>query len=312
MSYSLGTLTGYVEQNGSDILTKMVFGGKTISMLTKKVGIKSAETLNLMDTDAIIQQGGSCGFNSSGTTAITQRQIVVGKMKVQESLCPPDLEAYFTQKALQAGSNYDMIAYSKDYTDLKVAKINRAMELLVWQADSNGADEFDGLRVILDAEATVVEANTTVYYGTPATSFTDSNALQIAQAVFKAIPADVIDASDLVAFCGWDFFKHLICDITNSNFFAYVTDKVVASGEITIPGTNLKFVAVHGLDGEDAIYCGQLSNLFYGTDLLSEEDKFTLKYDEINELVKFSAKWKSGVQVAFPAQIVAFRIPPGS
>jgi hypothetical protein len=310
MAFSLGTLTAYVEQNANELLTKSVFGGKTISMLTKKVGIKSSETLNIMDTDAIIQAGGTCGFNSSGTTSITQRVLTVGKMKVQESLCPPDLEAYFTQKALEAGSDYDMIAYAKEYSALKVAKINRAMELLVWRATTSGGDQFNGLRYIIDNATGVIEANSTAYYGTPATEFNDTNALQVAQAVFKAIPADVIDAEDLVAFCGWDFFKNLINKITNSNFFAYVTDAVAKSGEITIPGTTLKFVAVHGLDNQNAIYCGQRSNMFYGTDLLSEEDKYSLKYDEVNELVKFSCRWKSGVQIAFPNQIVAFRIPP--
>lgn len=313
MSYSLSTLTAYVEQNGNEIYTKAVFGAKTISMMTPKVGIKSAETLNLMDTDAVIQAGGTCGFNSSGTTAITQRTLTVGKMKVQEQLCPPDLEAYFTQQALQKGSNYDMIAYAKDYSDLKVKKINAEMERLVWQGRLSGGSYFDGILRILQHETTVIEANTTTYMTAALTSFTAANTLSAFQGINRAIPVEVIDATDMNVFCGWDIFRLLIANITNLNFFAYTASSEAAvKGELVIPGTNLKVTAVNGLNSQNTIVACQKSNMFFGTDMLDEYEKFSLKYDEINEVVKFSVKWKAGVQFAFPQFVTAFRIPPGS
>jgi len=312
MAYSLGTLTAYVEQNGNEILTKAVFGAKSISMMTPKVGIKSAETLNLLDTDAVIQAGGTCGFNTSGTTTITQRTITVGKMKVQEQLCPPDLEAYFTQQALQAGSNYDTIAYAKDYTDLKVKKINAEMERLIWQARLTGGSYFDGILRIMQHEPTVVEANTTTYITAALTSFTDANTLSAFNAINKAIPVEVIDAPDMNVFCGWDVFRKLIANITNLNFFHYVADGAMEKGTLTIPGTNLKVTAVNGLNNMNTIVAAQKSNMFFGTDLTDEYEKFSLKYDEINEVVKFSVKWKAGFQFAFPQFVTAFRIPPGS
>lgn len=313
MSYSLSTLTAYVEQNGNEIYTKAVFGAKTISMMTPKVGIKSAETLNLMDTDAVIQAGGTCGFNSSGTTSITQRTLTVGKMKVQEQLCPPDLEAYFTQQALQKGSNYDMIAYAKDYSDLKVKKINAEMERLVWQGRLSGGSYFDGILRILQHETTVIEANTTTYMTAALTSFTAANTLSAFQGINRAIPVEVIDATDMNVFCGWDIFRLLIANITNLNFFAYTASSEAAvKGELIIPGTNLKVTAVNGLNSQNTIVACQKSNMFFGTDMLDEYEKFSLKYDEINEVVKFSVKWKAGVQFAFPQFVTAFRIPPGS
>lgn len=315
MAYSLGTLTAYVEQNGNEILTKAVFGAKTISMMTPKVGIKSAETLNLLDTDAVIQSGGTCGFNSSGTTTVTQRTITVGKMKVQEQLCPPDLEAYFTQQALTKGSNYDSIAYAKDYTDLKTKLVNKAMETLVWQARISSGDKFDGLLRILAHETTVVEANTSTYVpgGSALVNFTTAgNALKAFQAINQAIPVEVIDAPDMNVFCGWDVFRRLVTDVTNLNFFHYEAGDAMNKGAMVVPGTNLTVTAVNGLNNMNTIVAGQKSNMFFGTDMTDEYEKFSLKYDEINEVVKYSVKWKAGVQVAFPQFITAFRIPPGS
>jgi hypothetical protein len=309
MALNLSALTSYVEENADALLTKAVFGGKTISLLTPKPGIKSATKIGLLDTDAVFQAGGSCGFNSSGATTITQREIVVGKLKVQEELCPPDLEAYFTQKALPAGSNYDIIAFAKDYTDLKNAKINAALETAVWQSSTSASGLFDGLIKIIDAEGAVIESNTTSYIsGAPLTSISDTNALEIVMGVFKAIPAAIIDKKDVVCFCGWDTFRHLIANITNNNLFHYVTDDAVQNGELIVPGTTLKVIAVHGLDSTHRLFAARTSNLFFGTDMISEEDKWTLKYDEINEVVKYSVKWKAGVQVAFPDQIVKFTL----
>lgn len=313
MAFSLSGLTAYTEENADQLLTKAVLGAKTISMLTAKPGIKSAEKLGILDTDAVFQAGGSCGFNSSGTTTISQRLLTVGKIKVQESLCPENLEAYFTQKALPAGSNYTDIAFAKDYTDLKNEKINAAMETAVWQSDTDNSGEFDGLIKIIDAEGTVIEANTSDYMaGSPPLAMNATNVIAIFKGIFKAIPAAIIDKSDLVCFCGWDTFRLLIGAVTDANLFHYNADGAVSSGEYTLPGTTLKIVAVHGLDGTNRIFAARTSNLFFGTDMLSEEDKWTMKYDEINELVKYSVKWKAGVQVAFPDQIVKYTEEPAS
>jgi hypothetical protein len=140
MGFSLGSLTAYVEQNEQLLVAASVLGPKTAGLIqsggTIMANVKSAETINIMDTDAVFQAGGSCGFTTSGTTSITQRQVTVGKIKVNESLCPKDLEAYYTQKALPAGSRYDTIAFATDYTTRKAEKIASQLERALWQGDT--------------------------------------------------------------------------------------------------------------------------------------------------------------------------------
>lgn len=320
--YVTSSLPAYTEQEADSLMVKTIFGSKTISMLTPKVGIKSAEALGLLDTDAIIQAGGSCGFNSQGTTTISQRTITVGKLKVQEQLCPPDLEAFFTQKALQAGSNYDMVAFAKDYTDFKIARINRANEVEIWQNNLTGtptaglSNLYDGLIRTIDhtAPGGAIEANATAYItGGVVSSITQANIIAIMNGMYKAIPPDILDATDVKTFMGWDSFRQLISAITATNFFHYDTDASAKSGEMILPGTNLSIVAVNGLNATNRMFAFQRSNAFVGTDLMDEwDDDFSFKYDEINEVMKFSSKYKLGTQVAFPTQIVKFTIPPGS
>ena len=120
MAFSVGTLAAYTKENEALLVASSVLGSKTADLIKSQgnvmVGVKSAETINIMDTDAIFQDGSSCGFNASGTTSFTQRTVTVGKIKVNEALCLKDLEAKYLQKALPAGSMYDSMVYSEEYS----------------------------------------------------------------------------------------------------------------------------------------------------------------------------------------------------
>jgi len=48
--------------------------------------------------------------------------------------------------------------------------------------------------------------------------------------------------------------------------------------------------------------------LFYGTDLLTDEENFELWYSKDNDEVRFQASFKVGVQVAYPDLVVDFRL----
>ncbi|HPH93173.1 MAG TPA: hypothetical protein PLZ68_20275, partial [Ferruginibacter sp.] len=107
MALSLGTLSAYTRQSLKPLLTSAVFDAKTQKLIMAEgivlTKVKSSEAIPLIDTDVIFQVQ-SCSFDPSGTTSFTQRTVTVGKPKVEEKICPNDLEAYFTQEALKAGS----------------------------------------------------------------------------------------------------------------------------------------------------------------------------------------------------------------
>ena len=180
MAFSLGTLTAYVQQNEKLLVSSSVLGAKTAQLISDQgnvmVGVKSSETINVMETDANFQSDG-CGYTASGTTTITQRTVTVGKMKVTESICPKNLEAYYLQKALPAGSNYDTVAFATQWTGRKSEKIASQLETAIWQGDTGSGNanlnKFDGLlKLITDAGASVVNANSVAIHGSVETSIT--------------------------------------------------------------------------------------------------------------------------------------------
>ena len=104
MGFVVSSLANYTEENATQLVASSVLGAKTISLIKDQgnvmLGVKSAETVNIMDTDAFFQDGSSCGFNASGSTTFSQRTVTPGKIKLNEALCPKDLEAKYLQKAL--------------------------------------------------------------------------------------------------------------------------------------------------------------------------------------------------------------------
>lgn len=314
MGFDVSALSNYTKENEALLVTSSVLGAKTAALIKSAgnvmVGVKSAEKINIMDTDAIFQDGASCGFNASGSTTFTQRTVTPGKIKVNEALCPKDLQSKYLQKALPTGSMYDSIPFEQEYADKKAKTIASQLETALWQGDTASANvnlnKFDGLVKLIGAASGVVAANASTYIsGAPLSSITAANVISIFDGVYKAIPAKVVAADDMTIFCGQDLFRTYTIALKNSGSFNYQID-VKADSEFVLPGTTIKVVSVAGLNGTNKVYALRLSNMFLGTDLLNEEEKFEIFYAKEADQVRFVSEFKMGVNVAFPDEIAAF------
>lgn len=313
MAFDVSALSNYTKENEALLVSSSVLGNKTATLIKDQgnvmVGVKSSEKINIMDTDAIFQSGSSCGFNASGSTTFTQRTVTVGKIKVNEALCPKDLESKYLQKALPAGSRYDSIVFSEEYSNRKAEKIAAQLETAIWQGDTDSANvnlnKFDGLIKLIGASG--VQANTTDYISQVATDITASNVIAVFDAVYKAIPAQVVAKDDMTIFCGQDVFRTYTIALKTANLFHYSID-VKADSEFFLPGTTIKVVAVQGLNGTKKIYATRLSNLWLGTDLLNEEERFEIFYAKEADQVRFVSEFKMGVNVAFLDEVTKFTL----
>jgi len=314
MSFSVGTLANYTKENEKLLVVSSVLGSKTASLIkeagTVLIGVKSSETINIMETDAVFQDGSSCGFNASGLTSFTQRAVTVGKIKVNEALCMKDLESKYLQKALPAGSKYDTMVFAEEFTNRKAEKIAAQLEKALWQGDTGSVDvnlnKFDGLiKLINAAGGTVVNANSVALHGVVETSITDANVISIFDDIYKAIPAEVIDKEDIAIFCGMDVFRTYTVKLKSSNLFHYKYDEA-ANGQFFLPGTNVRVISVQGLNGTNDIVASRISNFYIGTDLLDEQEKFELFYAAEAMQMRFVSEFKMGIQLAFPTEVVKF------
>ena len=314
MGFDVSALANYTKENEALLVTSSVLGAKTASLIKSAgqimVGVKSSEKINIMETDAIFQAGGTCGFNASGSTTFTQRTVTPGKIKVNEALCPKDLEAKYLQKALPTGSMYDSIPFEQEYSEKKAKTIAAQLETALWTGDTTSVNvnlnRFDGLVKLIGAASGVVAANASTFIsGAPLSSITAANVISIFDGVYQAIPAQVVAADDMTIFCGQDLFRTYTVALKNSGSFNYQID-VKADSEFVLPGTTIKVIAVAGLNGTNKVYAMRLSNMFLGTDLLNEEEKFEIFYAKEADQVRFVSEFKMGVNIAFPDEVVKF------
>lgn len=316
MALSLGTLTSYTKQLVKPLLTSAVFEAKT-QQLIKDGGIvipnaKSVVAIPLMDTDAVFGTD-SCSFDPSGTTTFTQRTITVGKIKVEEKICPKDLEAYFTQEALKAGSTYEDFGnaeFQTAYLNKKNARIAAQLETAIWQGDITGAgganlNKFDGLSKLI-AAGSPVNANVSGYTGVATiTTVTQSNVVAATEGIYKAIPAAVLAKGDVKIFVGNDWYRLLIMAYRALNLFSYNPQDANASSFI-LPATNVEVISTNGLNGTGDAYAIALSNIAMAVDLIDEENSYKMWYSEDNNDVRFRVAFKMGVNVAFTNECVSF------
>lgn len=309
MAFSVGSLVNYNNEQSTDLLVKALFSGKTAAAMYAanqvQVGVKSSAALNILASTVFFQADG-CGYNPSGTTTFTQRNIVVGQVKVEETLCPKTLEAKWMQTQIMAGSP-TMIPFEEQIGNEKVAVIAQTLETALWQGDTTSGNpnlsRFDGLiKIISGASPTLANAAPTTY-----TTVTAVNISGILDQIYANIPAAVATKTDLVCFLGVDAYKLMLVNLKNANLFHYMAD---AATEMTMvyPGTNMTLIAVGGLNGTNKIVAGSLSNFFLGTDLANEEEIVKLWYSEDADEVRFRLNFAYGVQVAFPSEVVYFTL----
>ena len=310
MAFNVTGLTNYTNEQSTELVIKSLFGSKTAAVLQAagqvQVGVKSAEALNILSSDVFFQADG-CGYTASGNTTFSQRVITVGKIKVEETLCPKTLEAKWMQTQIAPGSP-EAVPFKEQIGNEKASRIAKLLEVAMWQGDtatSNtnpNTNRFDGFNKIIDAaSASTVAGNTS-----SATAVTVANIEGLVDDMYNVIPADIAEAEDLVLFVGIDTFKKYTTALRNSNLFHYAADS--EGMEILIPATNVRMIAVGGLSGTNRMFLARLSNLFVGTDLANEEEEYRFWYSQDNDEVRFRATMKYGVQIAFPDQLVQFTL----
>ena len=317
MALAFSGLSAYTKQLVKPLLTSAVFDAKTQQLILANgiviPNVKSSVAIPLMETDAVFGTQ-SCSFDASGTTTFSQRTITVGKIKVEEKICPKDMEAYFTQEALKAGSTYEDFGnadFQKAFLDKKNIRIASQLETAIWQGDATGAtanlNKFDGLQKLIAAGSPVL-ANVSGYTGvtgSPIATVNASNIIAATEGIYKAIPVAVLSKGDVKIFVGNDWYRLLILAYREKNMFSYNPQDSQAASFI-LPATNVEIVSVNGLNGTGDAYAISLSNIAMAVDLVDEENAYKMWYSEDNNDVRYRVEFKMGVNVAFPSEVASF------
>jgi hypothetical protein len=295
-SFDLSALQTYTDEVGGLLLAEAVVKGKTAQLCYVQSGIKGTQAINLLTSNLVVQDG-SCGWNTSGTTIFTQRDITVCDKKVNESLCPRDLNNYWAGQFLNAGSYNETVPFEQAIVDLKVAQIGRYVEEQLWQA-TTGATCFAGFGTLISTGTTGVVAVT------GATAITSSNALDEVDKLVVLIDDNVAQRTDLIVWMSMASFRKYLIDYRNSNYFHFTPDQVDFNEFVVFhPGTDIRVVGTHGIN-DNGVYLGPAEYMVVGVDLMSDEETLQMFYNKNDDEVRLRANFKFGAQIAFPEYFI--------
>ena len=324
-TFSLGGLSAYTEENKADIVTKSILGARTMGLIDVRAGIKSAMKIPILDTTSNFQVGGSCAFNTSGTTTVTQTTITPVALKLNMSWCPSELEAYFTQKYLKAGALYSGTYDSQDgidnlfftaITDRVQAYINKQVEAMLWLG--NTATTADPNLKLMNGFIKTIDTAATAVAATPVAAITLSTVREIfEEIIFQKIPNAILNDNPVV-FCSQEDYRLLLNKLWVDNLYHYIPTSGENAGlELTYPGSNVKVIAVSGLNADNGtglptaakhrIFAGTANNFVVGVDLENDIQNFDLWYSKDNREVRMVMDFKLGVANHFTDQIVQYK-----
>lgn len=299
-TYNVNALPNYVEQHREELIAEAVISAKSADLFTLQTGIKGPTALNLIDTDVVFGDGSTCGWNDAGETSLSQRILTPRALKVNMSICDKNLLSKWANYLVRVAANKtdaDM-PFEQEFVDGVLKQVKAGIEKMIYQGDSTatGTTEFDGLLKILAAsgESTITTS-----------AASSVSAYAFLKQVAAKMPAAVLEKDDKVILVSAPMYNAFMQDLVTANLYHYNPGD--GANEYLLPGTDIKVIAVNGLNDTasyDYAIAGSLSNIFYGVDLQGGEEVFDLWYSKDNREFRFAIEFIAGVQVAYPQEIV--------
>jgi hypothetical protein len=310
MSFNVASLTNYVNEQSTDLISRLYFEKTSSDYFTLQSGVKKTDALHLLAVTAFPQDGSGCSPTASGDVVFSNRDITVGQITYFSGFCMKDLIPKYTQILLRAGNaETEDMAFEAEVADSIIKTIMEHNEVADWQGDTASANvyinRYDGLIKIIDAATTAVDGNTSA--ATSITSGASGNVDSLVNAMANARPAKLKSALNQVLFVGQDTFDKYVDTLNAKNLFN-VDATSWANYSVSIPGKNITLVGVVGLDGTDRMFLGTQENFFLGFDLQNDEEEFDMWYEKKDDKVYYRVKFKRGLQVAYPNEIVEFTL----
>jgi len=288
-SYDLTALDSFSLERADEMLLNSVLGSVTPRYAKIYPNMKGTSMkVGVMANDPSWQNGLTCGLAESGTTDITQVEIVGCYKSARLNNCGNELRDYFLSQALSNSLYQENIPFEELFVQDLTNRAADFMEVELWQGTSCGIDGISDL---------VVAGGIS---GGTYTALTVDNAIDVLNAVVLDLPAKVQRRTDLAVFLSFADYRAFIAALAKTSSMNLFTlgDESGLSTETTVflPGSNIAIIPTQGLDSQNKIVAGPTQDILIG---LSSDDGMAVRvqYDFFNDTVASITKVGFGVGV---------------
>lgn len=275
----------------------------SLDHLTVLQNIKFKENLQKVAGSSLVRNA-DCNFTNHGTLALTESILEPKNLQINMETCKDTLLSSWEADTMRAGAMNNNSPKFEDYViSYFTQHIADAVESSVWSGAAATNGQFEGF-LTATTGAFAVNGNViqTDNDGGAGTSYTAANIIANLQTIAAAIPSTVYGREDLRIYMNWKTYRLYVSAISALgyvNMYSMNNDY-----EATFEG--IKLSVVYGMP-DNKLVAAQTSNLFFGTDLVSDTTQvkmLDMSPLDGSENLRFVAKYSGGVQVGIGAEVV--------
>lgn len=288
---SVSGLTDYVNVHKDELFINATVGARSLELVEIMGNVKYKDALQYLDSEVVLADGSTCGFNPQGSDVFSERYIETKAVSVDKEFCWKDFEKKAVNYQLAWEAGREKLPFEQKIAESNMNAIKDAVETLVWQGNSGLS--IDGWIAQASAETLVTD----VTFASGATTIAKVDAM------VAAIPAKAL-AKGVNIFMSYTDFRNYVAE-QNASCCANRPLLDAAAESIKYVGdSRISLVPVAGLEGTGKMLASPEDGLVYGTDIEGSENTYKFIYDEINDKFIFKVLFRAGTAIKHPEQIV--------
>ena len=272
----------------------------SLDYLTSIENIKFKSNIQRMAGSGVVADA-TCDFTGAGTLALTEKVLEPKNLQINLDLCKSTLLDSWEALQMRAGAGAPPPASFDDYVISYMGEIiAEATEESIWTGTAV-AGKFNGFNgavtglLLPGVDGTVVQDAATGAY-------TAANVIANLQAAVAAIPTAVLGKEDLHIYMNQKTYRYYISAISTLGY----VNAYNMNGDYSPVFEGYKIAVCNGMPN-DQLVAAEKSNLFFGTDLLSDTTRIQLM--DMSQLdgsdnMRLVARYSGGTQVGIGADVV--------
>jgi len=299
MATTVSITTNFVGEVAGEYIAQMIQEANTISenLITVRPNVVSPEFVRKIQTaDGFVDY--ACGWNPSGSTTLTERELAPKKIKWDSEFCKEDFRSLWTAQEMGFSAHNDNLPATEQAAILADygRRVARKIDVDIWEGD-NSDGSLAGIIPALVADADVIDV------AAPQVISAANVEVQVGN-FFDAIPDTVLESDGVVYGVSTNVIRALrraygaqarsngtFLKPTEFEFEGYLLTEIKALNANTMVAYNK-------------------NQVFFGTGLLSDLNEVKIKdMDEVDlsGQVRMKLVMTGGVQYAYGAEIVLYR-----
>jgi len=271
----------------------------SLDHLTVLQNIKYKENLQKVAGSSLVRNA-DCNFTDHGTLALTESVLEPKNLQINMQTCKDTLLSSWEADQMKAGAMNNNAPKFEDYViSYFTQHIADAVEGSVWSGAAATNGEFEGF---LTATTGAFAVNGNVVANAAAGAYTATSIISELQKIAAAIPSTVYGKEDLRIYMNWKTYRLYISAISTLGY----VNMYNMNNDYEAMFEGIRLAVVYGMP-DNQMVAAQTSNLFFGTDLVSDTTQvkmLDMSPLDGSENIRFVAKFSGGVQVGIGAEVV--------